>query len=655
MTTTEAPTSGVARAAREDRLLVWVGDNASADALVRHAGQWVANTAVPWTAIAVQTPGATPTIEGRRRLLRALELAERLGAGTDSVAADNVLDAVVQRVREERATMVMIGGHPPDGWLDEGRRHWLGDLADGLSKRLPDVTVTVVQFPASADGTRISLSTVDRWRLPWPAVMLTLAVVGLCTVLSAVLERYLDAGAIDMIYLAGIVFVALRLGQTAAVLAVIGSLAMFDLLFVPPRWSLIPTETQFFLTFGVMLVVSLVVARLVEHARLQARVAAARARSTQALNELARELVGAKSERDIAAALTAAVRTTFGAQAALLLPDADGRLRAAPEAGDAVVAADPAAQRLFDDGDAPPPTGDGALRLLLRGVCDPLAVLVLHEWPDPGTEPEDRRLLDAFANQAALALERQLFERRSARAVVEAESERLRNTLLSGISHDLRTPLTTIIGSATSLREQHAALDDARRARLLDGIVDEARRMHASMSDLLELTRLEEGTVHPVCEWCPTDELVGEVIEAFGERLRERQVRTQLGPETIVWCDSRLVQQLLFNLIDNALRHTRRGGTIEIRIEAQAQQWSLVVSDDGSGLPPGHEADIFKKFFRAPGEPAGSRTGLGLAICAAVARLHGGRIEAHNAGGARFTLTLPQPTVPAVPADEVPA
>jgi len=652
-----APTAGVVRGpAREDRLLVWVGDNAHAEALVRHAGQWVANTGMPWTAIAVQTPGSRPEANGRRPLLRALELGERLGAATASVAADNVLDAVVERVRQERATMVMIGGHPPDGWLDEGRRHWLGDLADGLSKRLPDVTVTVVQFPAAAVGARPAQAAVDRWRLPWPALLLTAAVVLLCTALSALLERYVDVGTIDMVYLAGIVFVALRLGQTAAVLAVIGSLLMFDLIFVPPRWSLVPNETDFFFTFAVMLAIGLVVARLVAHARLQAQVAAARARRTQALNALARELVGAKSERDIAAALAASVRATFGAEARLLLPDDAGRLRACDDAGERSDG-DAAAQRLFergsDAGDAPG-EHDGAL-LLLRGAAGPLAVLALRNWPGPGTEPEDRQLLDAFANQTALALERQLFDRRSARAVVEAEGERLRSTLLSGISHDLRTPLTTIIGAATSLRDQNGALDEARRARLVDGIVDEARRMHASMSDLLELTRLEEGAVQPACEWCPADELVGEVIEALGQRLRERHVRTLLAPEAIVWCDSRLVQQLLFNLLDNALRHTERGGQIEIRIETMAQQWRLVVSDDGCGLPVGHEADVFKKFFRAAAEPAGSRTGLGLAICAAVARLHGGRIEAHNAGGACFTLTLPQPAAPLVPADEVPA
>ena len=639
---------------RGERLLVWVGENANAEALVRHASQWVANTATPWTAISVQTPGAASGVESRRHMLRAMQLAERLGANTASVVANNVLDAVVERVQQERATVVMIGGHPPDGWLDEGRRHWLGDLADGLSKRLPEITVTVVQYPSQAAPPRGSvLGRSQRWRMPLPAVFITLTVVALCTAISMMLEQTVDVGTIDMVYLAGIVFVALHLGQTAAVLAVLSSLLLFDLIFVPPRWSLIPAQTEFFFTFAVMLVISLLVARLVEHARLQARLAASRARRTQALNDLARELVGATSEAQIAAALTTAVRATFGVESQLWLPDARGELQAADMAADAgrTASADAATQRLFAHGDADT-AADAPPRLLLRGVAGPLAVLALHSWPDPGTAPEDRQLLDAFANQAALAFERRLFERRSAKAGVEAETERLRNTLLSAISHDFRTPLTTIIGSASSLLEQSAALDDARRQRLLGGIVDQARRMHGAMSDLLDLTRMEEGTVQPDAEWCPADELVSGARQHVNALLRDHRLLLQVPAEAIVWCDMRLMEQALANLLDNAARHTPAGSTITVQVLVEPTQWQLRVHDDGPGLPPGSETDVFKKFHRARHAPAGTGTGLGLAICAAVARLHGGRIDAHNDGGARFTMTLPQPATQAPSIDE---
>ena len=282
----------------------------------------------------------------------------------------------------------------------------------------------------------------------------------------------------------------------------------------------------------------------------------------------------------------------------------------------------------------------------LRGPAGTLGVLVVRPTRGEASSPDDRRLLGSFADQAALAIERSLFERRSAAAVVEAESERLRSTLLSGLSHDFRTPLTTIIGSVSSLLEQHEGLDRERTERLLGSVLGEARRMHAAMSDLLDLTRMEEGAVEPECEWCPADELVGEVLDAMAPRLQGREVGRRIADGAIVWCDPRLLVQALANLVDNTIRHTPPGCAIEVRIEIAGDGWRLVVSDEGPGLPEGSEVDVFRKFHRHHREPAQTGTGLGLAICAAVARLHGGRIEAHNAAGACFTMTLPQPALP---------
>jgi two-component system sensor histidine kinase KdpD len=245
-----------------------------------------------------------------------------------------------------------------------------------------------------------------------------------------------------------------------------------------------------------------------------------------------------------------------------------------------------------------------------------------------------------------------MFERRSAAAVVEAETERLRSTLLSGISHDFRSPLTTIVGAATSLLQQDKALDAARRTTLTRSILGEAERMHALVSDLLDLTRMEEGAVQPSCEWCPADELIEEARDALGPRLCGHALRVDIPAEAVVWCDPRLLEQVLVNLLDNALRHTPEGSTIDVSVQVDDARWRLVVADNGPGLPAGQERDVFKKFFRGRDEPAGAGTGLGLAICAAVARLHRGTIEAATGGGARFTLTLPQPLPQASPLEE---
>ena len=612
------------------RLVVWVGNNAQAETLVRHAGQVAAALSLPWTAICVDTPAMVqrPTRQ-RAHALQALQLAERLGASTDNISADSVLGAIVDRVKRERASMLMLGGHPADGWLDGERRHWLGGLAEALSARLPGVTVNVIHAPADGAPAAALPEPLSEYRVvPRQGWLRALGVVALCTLISEVFLPYLELASVATVYLAGVVFVAFRLGESAALLAVVVSILAFDLLVVEPRWSFTPLDPQYYFTFLVMLAVGMLVSRLAAHARLQAQLADARARRAQALNELARHLVSAQSGDDIAAGLEAALHATFDVPSALLLPDGQGQLCDPAGFCKATGAQDGlrSAQQAFDAGqrgaaaDHSSDSSDRMLCLPLQGAHGALGVLLVRPLPDRFGTPEDRGLLNAFANQAALALGRALYERKSAQAVVEAETERLRSTLLSGISHDFRTPLTTIIGSATSLLQQDRALDPAHRTALLESVLGEAQRMHATMSDLLDLTRMEEGHVQPDCEWCPADDLIQEVRDALGARLARHRLQVQVPPDAIVWCDPRLLQQLLLNLLDNALRHTPPGACIEVRVEAEASAWRMSVADNGPGLPAGQENEVFKKFFRGQHEPADGGTGLGLAICAAVAR-----------------------------------
>jgi two-component system sensor histidine kinase KdpD len=229
-----------------------------------------------------------------------------------------------------------------------------------------------------------------------------------------------------------------------------------------------------------------------------------------------------------------------------------------------------------------------------------------------------------------------------ARTALEAETERLRSTLLSSLSHDFRTPLTTILGSATSLLEQDAALDPGQRSALLHGVIAEAQRMHTLTSNLLDLTRMEEGAVSPRCEWCPGDELLDDARRVQGTRLAAHPLAARAAADAIIWCDPRLVGQALANLLDNAVRHTPPGTPVDVRIDTGPDWWTLTVADRGPGLPAGRERDVMKKFVRGP--DAG--TGLGLAICAAIARVHGGTMDAVNRGGACFVLRFPQPPLP---------
>jgi K+-sensing histidine kinase KdpD len=248
----------------------------------------------------------------------------------------------------------------------------------------------------------------------------------------------------------------------------------------------------------------------------------------------------------------------------------------------------------------------------------------------------------------------------AAAAAVAVESERMRNTLLSAISHDFRTPLTTIVGSATSLLQQGHAIDEAQRRALLEGLLGEAQRLHTLSSDLLDLTRMQEGAVQPQCEWCPADELAEEALQATAQRLSRHPVTVDIDPPDLaVWGDPRLLGQAAVNLLDNLARHTPAGTAATLRIAARsAGHWTLTLSDSGPGWPAGRPLPAFEHSGAAGGEGR-SQAGLGLAICAAVARLHRGRLDAGRAGaagGASVTLTLPQPAdLPMLGPDGTPA
>ena len=451
------------------------------------------------------------------------------------------------------------------------------------------------------------------YRATWKDWVAALTVVVVCTLISEMMALYLDLADQVMVYLAGVVYVALRHGLAPSAAVVVISIFLFDLIFVPPRWGLNPLDKRHLLTFVVMLIVGLLISRLAAQAREQTLLAQGRAQRAQAVNELSARLAVARSPQDVAAGVA-----------------------------DAVAAALRASCMLHEPGDAP---RDSALVLPLQGTGAPLGELSVRDAPGHPFTVEDQELLTAFAHQAALALalERCAFEQKSADALVEAEAERLRNTLLSGISHDFRTPLTAIVGSATSLLQQDQLLDASQRRTLVRSIQDEATRMHALVSDLLDLTRLEGGAVQLAMEWCPADELVESALQSVAGRSGSHLMRTQVPADVIVWCDPRLVEQALVNLLDNALRYTPPGSTVDVLVQAQPQAWELVVADNGPGLAPGRERDVFKKFHRGHAEPAGAGTGLGLAICTAVARLHQGTIGATAGAGARFAMRFPQP------------
>jgi len=518
-----------------------------------------------------------------------------------------------------------------------------------------------------------------------------------------------------MLFLLVVVLVAVRYGRGPSVVATCVSVACFDFFFVPPRFTMAVSDLQYLITFGVMLAVGLITGHLTADLRFQARVAAHRERRSRALYEFARELSGALQTEQIFDITRAAVQRAFHARATLLVPDGDGRLQMPSRA--AIFASAGASAGASGASGATGATGvagsagsagsAGATGAGISAAIDHNAHLArldlgIAQWSFDRAEaaglgtdtlpasrifylplvapmrtrgvlaiepeqrrwiliPEQRRQLDTFAALAAIALERVHYIDVAQNALVSMESERLRNSLLAALSHDLRTPLTSLVGLSESLAASRPPLSAAQVA-MAAALHDEALRMSTLVANLLDMARIQSGDVRFNLQWQPLEEVVGSALRASATLLKAHQVGTRLPPALpLLRYDAVLIERVLVNLLENAAKYTPPGSRIDIAAALHGAWIDIMVDDDGPGLPAGREEALFEKFTRGEREPAQPGVGLGLAICRAIVEAHGGRIAAGSGagaggsplGGACFTFTLPLGSPPALPAPEL--
>jgi two-component system, OmpR family, sensor histidine kinase KdpD len=407
-----------------------------------------------------------------------------------------------------------------------------------------------------------------------------------------------------------------------------------------------------------MLVVALVISNLTASVRLQARVAAHRERRTAALYAMSRELAATRGLEHVIAVAVRHVSEVFECQAVILLPDDQGRIvypKGKPLSGSLHGSDLAVAEWVYAHGVMAGPgtdtlPGADAIYLPLTTASGPAGVLVVLPADLHGALlPEQRHLLETFAGQVALAIERVKSALEAQAAQLKMERELLRNSLLSAISHDLRTPLAVIVGSSSSLLEGGRRMDDSAHRELLQTVFDEAERMSRVVNNILDMTRLESGAVKLDKQWIPLEEVVGSVLTRLKDRLRDHPVEVQLPPDLpLVPLDGVLIEQVLVNLLDNAIKYTLQGTPIEIATELTPEAVIMSVADYGPGFAPGDEERVFDKFYRARLEGAQGGVGLGLSICRAIVEAHGGRIWAKNreSSGAVFRFTLPVTGIP---------
>ncbi len=490
----------------------------------------------------------------------------------------------------------------------------------------------------------------------WPAYVWSLALVVGSTGIALLGRSAFHLPDVVMLYLLAILIASFRFGRGPSITAAALSVATYDFFFVPPLYTLSVEHARHVMTFAMMFGLGLVVSGLASRLRQEEQQARVREEHTAALYALSRELVGvpdATSAADIAAQHAAAV---FGGSAAVLLCDRSGKL-SVHAARDDVAQLGPADREAVGwANEHGRPAGSGTEIFPAAGIAAiPLAVglarlgvLVLFRPASEVMDSEHRDFLEVFARQGAFAIERVRLAEEAKAATVRAGSEAMRSSLLSAISHDLRSPLAAITGAGTALRDDPGRLGTEQRAELVDTICTEAERMERLIANVLDMVRIESGGMAPRRDWVPLEEVLGSALLHLDAKLQGREVRTGL-PEglPLVPVDPVLFEQVFVNLIDNAVKYTPATSPVEISARSIDHELEIVVADRGPGIVPGEEERIFEKFHRGA-HAGGGGVGLGLPICRGIVQAHGGTIGASNreGGGTVFRIRLPLDEAP---------
>ena len=638
-----------------ERVLVCIGPNPAGARLVRAGKRMATSLKCDWTVLYVEAPGQRISTSDREALVQNLQLAEELGAQTTTLSGLNAPEEMLAFARAHNVTKIVVGKPTHSRWRDKV----FGSTLDQLVRGSGEIDVYVISGDA-AEAQRGAAPRAGR-QSPLGEYVRAALVIAACAAIGFPLVAVLSVTDVAMLFLLGVVFVASRYGRGPSVLASVLSIVSFDFFFVPPRFTFAVSDTRYILTFAVMLAAALVASHLTLRIRAQAQTARDRERRTGAVYAMSRELAAARTAADLIAIATRHLADTFGAEMHILMPDATGRL----ESGGLDEKERSVAQWVMDHGQRAGAGTDtlpsaSSLYVPLAASTGVIGVLGVRAAAPRFEDPTLLQLLETFTGQAALALERAQLAERAQQEEVKVEAERLRTSLLSSLSHDMRTPLGAITGAASSLLEEspQAKIKEPARRELLQSILDEANRMNRLIGNLLDMIRVESGALQVQKDWQPLEEPVGVALIRLGERLKQHPVHVALPPDLpLVPMDGVLIEQVFVNLLENAAKYTPASTPIDISAEQTDGVVRIDVLDRGPGIPAGEERRIFEKFYRVANEGPATGVGLGLTICRGIVTAHGGRIWAENrtGGGAAFHFTLPlsgaqPPAVPAEPA-----
>jgi two-component system sensor histidine kinase KdpD len=630
-----------------ERLLVCVSPSPLSRQLIRGARRMVSTLHADWLAVYVETPASLRlNATDRARAAENMRLAEQLGAETVILSASNAAEETIRYARSRNVTKVVVGKPTHASVWDRLRPSFL----DRLVRAGGAIDVYVMSGEDSAPDLKPAEPVFKRPAVPIAFVAAATSVLIATTISWSAFGPRQLADAV-MVYLLGIVLVSLRFGYAPSLLAAVLSVLCFDFFFIPPLYTFAVRDLSHVVTFGVMFMVALVISGLTQRVRAQAEAAGQREQRTASLYALSRELAATKQVEDIARIAARHLFDALGMGAALLVPNAQHTKIVALQVGRHGVAIDEQEQSVAEwvwEHERPAGVGTDTLpsarAMYLPLVASRGKVAVLGVRPEDQARlrsPETRQHLAAFANQIASAIERTELAGEAHWAQLQMETEQMRSSLLSSVSHDLRTPLAVVTGAASTLLED--AIDASTRRELTETILQEAQRLNRLVRNLLDMTRLEAGALRVNKEWQPLEEVVGSALNRMEDALSGRHVRTELAPDLpLVPLDAVLIEQVLVNLLENAVKYTPPGSPLEVGARTRPGSVEVVVADHGPGIPPGEEKRIFDKFYRV-NAASGGGVGLGLAICRGIVMAHGGQLFVENraGGGAIFRFQLP--------------
>jgi two-component system sensor histidine kinase KdpD len=630
-----------------ERLLVCVSGSPFSERLIRSTRRLADELKAPWHTVYIETPGGGSHLsENREHIWRYMRLAESLGAQVASITATSVPQALIDYAVRSNVTKIVVGKPSRPRWR-EFLRQPLVDQVIRLSGAI-DVYVVSIETAGAKPAAPAS-----RPKKPQPLVDYgkSLLAVILATLACELVRPFLAPTNMVMIYLLAVVLAALRLGLKPAILTAFLSVVAFDFFFVPPRYSFAVSDSEYLVTFIALFTVGVVISSLVSQSRERSEVIRGREVQTASLYYLSRDLAAAADVEGILHAVIKNVEESLEARLVVLLAEGERLEVKASSDGLSLDMKELAVADWAFRNRQPAGRGTetlisaGLLYLPLQTATGILGVLGIKLRDEADFEStEQRRLLSAFAMQATLAIERVQLVKQAEHAQILQAREGLERALLNSISHDLRTPLVTIIGALDTLKDKGYKLDGDTRKELLDTAREEAERLNRFVGNLLDMTRLEAGGVTLRKEQSDIQDLVGCALAALDKRLGKRKIETQI-PDDLppVMLDMALMTQVLVNLLDNALKYSPPDTGMEINARIDRGKLALEVCDRGPGVPEADLKRVFDKFYRIPVPEGAGGTGLGLAICKGIVEAHGGTIRADNrtGGGLRVVVNLP--------------